>query len=214
MRQQFGLTCSVGIGPNKMLAKLASGMKKPDGLVEIRPEQVKDLLENLPVGKLHGVGEKTRQHLAKLGITTAGELGRYPKERLIRDFGIMGEVLQGMGRGIDHSPIIPYHKESDYKSMGHSYTMSRNTKDLDVVRRHLLRLSEMVGRRLREEGYAGRTVTLTVRYEDMKFFGSQKSLPEHLDDGYEIYRVAWSILKSIPHRRQIRLVGVSVSNLV
>ncbi len=214
MRARFGLTCSVGIAPNKMLAKLASGMKKPDGLTEIKPEEVSRILEKLPVEKLHGIGEKTREHLARLGISTVGELGRFPREVLRRKFGINGDLLHEMGNGIDRSPVVPYHHEPDVKSMGHSYTLSRDTHDMETVRRHLLRLSEMVGRRLREEHFAGRTVTLTLRYSDMQTFGRQKSLAEYLDDGYAIYRVALSILEQTREKRAIRLVGVSVSSLV
>lgn len=213
MKEKLGLTCSVGIAPNKMLAKLASGMQKPDGLTEIRPEQVKPLLENLPVEKLHGIGERTRIHLERLGIVTVGELGRFSRERLKREFGINGEILHEMGNGIDRSPIVPYHSEPDVKSMGHSYTLNRDTRDIDVVRHHLLRLSEMVGRRLREAHYAGRTVHLVLRYADRKGFGQQRSLIDYLDDGFEIYKTALSIFEEKKDHRAIRLVGVSVSSL-
>ena len=214
LRAELGLTCSIGVAPNKMLAKLAAGFQKPDGLTEIKQEEVKDLLESLPVEELHGIGEKLRIRLARLGITTAGGLGRASRDWLKRQFGILGEVLRDMGNGVDRSPIIPYHNQPDVKSMGHSYTLSRNTRDWNVVSRHLLRLSEMVGRRLREEGYAGRTITLVLRYADMHTFGRQKSLSEYLDDGYAIYQVALSILRPrIKDKRAVRLVGVCASNL-
>ncbi len=98
--------------------------------------------------------------------------------------------------------------------MGHSYTMSKNSRDLDLVSRHLLRLSEMVSRRLREQGYAGRTISLVVRYEDMRSVSRQKSIDTYLDDGYAIYQVAISILRQCMNdRRAVRLVGVCASNL-
>jgi len=215
IRKELGLTCSIGIGPNKLLSKLAAGMKKPDGLTEIKPEDVKSILEDLPVEKLHGIGEKTRIRLARMGITTAGALGRVPVESLRQRFGILGDLLHEMGNGIDHSPVVPYYSIPDAKSMGHSYTLSRNTRDWNVIHGHLLRLSEMVGRRLREQNYAGRTITLILRYEDMYTFVRQKSIPEYLDDGYAIYKVAASTLRQREDdERSIRLVGVSVSNLV
>ena len=214
IRADLGLTCSIGIAPNKMLAKLASSMQKPDGLTEIRREEIEGLLENLPVEELHGIGEKTRIKLANMGITTAGALGRVPRDKLKRAFGIWGDVLHGMGSGIDCSPVVPYHSEPDIKSVGHSYTLSRNTRDPDVINRQLLRLSEMVGRRLREQNHAGRTVTLTLRYEDMHTFSRQKSIPEYLDDGFAIYQAALSILRKQADECDIRLLGVCVSNLV
>jgi len=216
LREDLGLTCSIGIAPNKMLAKLAAEMQKPDGLVEIKREEVKTILENLPVNELHGIGERLRILLAKMGITTAGELGRASVRELKMRFGVIGEVLHEMGNGTYFSPIIPYHSQPDAKSMGHSYTLEKNTRDPDLIHRHLLRLSEMVGRRLREAGFAGRTVTLTLRYANMHTFTRQRSLQEHLDDGYAIYQAALPILhrQLQKDRHAVRLVGVSVSNLV
>lgn len=214
IREELGLTCSVGIGPNKILAKLAAGLQKPDGLVEIRRESVAALLEDMPVGKLHGVGDQVEAHLRKVGITTAGALGRTPVSFLRREFGIYGEILQAMGRGTYDPPVVPYYESPEVKSVGHSHTMSANTRDWDTLCRNILRLSEMVGRRLRERGLAGRTVALVLRYSDMHTFSRRRTLSEHLDDGYAIYGVATSILREqIDDKRAVRLVGVSVSNL-
>jgi DNA polymerase-4 len=215
IREDLGLTCSVGIAPNKVLAKLASGMKKPDGLTEIRRDEVEGLLENLPVEELHGIGSKVGARLMRMGIATAGVLGRTPRHVLRREFGVYGDVLLGMGKGIYYSPVVPYHDEPDIKSVSHSYTLDRNTRNWKIVNHHLLRLSEMVGRRLREESYSGRTITLVLRYADMHTFCRQKSISEYLDDGYDIYQAALSILqKQMSDKRAVRLIGVSVSNLV
>ncbi len=215
IRDELGLTCSVGIGPNKTLAKLAAGMKKPDGLVEILPEQVAEVLRDLPVERLHGVGGKVSARLRRIGITTAEQLGRMPRERLKREFGVYGEVLHDMGNGVLDSPVVPIWRQPDIKSIGHSYTMERNTLDWDTLCSHMLRLSEMVGRRLREQDFAGRTVTIVVRYSDMRTISHQRSLNKYLDDGYAIYQVASSLLKEhVKGKRAIRLVGVCVSSLV
>ena len=215
VRAEMKLTCSVGIGPNKILAKLASGMQKPDGLTQIRREDVRGILEKLPVEKLHGVGGSLQARLAKMGIFTAGDLGRASQMRLRREFGVMGDVLHEMGNGIYSPPVLSHLSKSDAKSMGHSYTLDRNTRDWSIVYKHLLRLSEMVGWRLREGGYSGRTISLVLRYADMHTFSRQKSLPEYLDDGYAIYKAALSILRQQDHdKRAVRLVGVCASNLI
>jgi len=215
IREELGLTCSIGIGPNKTLAKLAAGMQKPDGLVRIRPEEAAELLDRLPVEKLHGIGGKVAARLKRIGITTAGEMGRMSRERLKREFGVYGEILHEMGKGTYSSPVVPYHNPLDVKSVGHSHTLAKNTRDWELLERHLLRLSEMVGRRLREQKLAGRTVTLVVRRADMHTFSHQRSLSEYIDDGYDIYQVASSILhKQAGNKHAIRLIGVCVSNLV
>lgn len=215
IRLQIGINCSVGIAPNKLLSKLAAGMQKPDGLTQIKPEQIKGILKNLPAGELHGIGRKLVVHLADMGIKTAGQLGDYPRELLKKRFGINGEIMHDMGNGIDHSKIIPYYDQPDNKSVGHSHTLDRNTRDAEVLGTVLLKLSEKVGRRLREQNFAGRTITLVVRYSDFHTFTRRKSLPDHIDDGYSIYMSATQILnEQYNDNRAIRLLGVSVSGLV
>jgi len=213
IRTKLGLTCSIGIAPNKMLAKLASNMKKPDGLTEIKWSDAPSVLENLPVTKLHGIGDRTGAQLAYMGITTAGQLGRTPRDKLKRKFGIIGDVLHEMGQGIDRSPVVPYYDSPDMKSIGHSYTLSKNTRDPDIIYGQLQRLSEKVGRRLRAENYAGKTVSLVVRYEDMHTFSRRKTLSYYLDDGYDIYKAASAIMREQKDPRSVRLLGVCVSNL-
>jgi DNA polymerase-4 len=212
--EELGLRCSVGIGPNKALAKLAAGMQKPDGLTEIRPEEVHCILEDMPVQKLHGIGEKTAARLRQMGIATAGTLGRVSRARLKREFGVLGDDLHDMGNGVYETPVVPYQDKAEVKSVGHSHTLSHNTRDWNVLSCHLLRLSEMVGRRLREKDLSGRTISLVVRYSDMHTFSRRRTICERLDDGYAIYRVALSILcEQYGDKRAIRLLGVCVSNL-
>jgi len=215
IRQQFGLTCSIGIGPNKLIAKLASGMEKPDGLVVIKKEDVPQVLEKLPVSELTGIGKKTEEALGRLGIKSCGQLGRFPEDILVRLFGVFGRNLHFMGLGIDNSPVLPYFYQEKTKSMGHTLTLQEDTKDIAVIKRHLLQLSEQVGRRLRAEKYQGRTVALTLRYSNFYTFTKRRTIERHIDDGYEIYRVALSILETVNlSGYAVRLVGVSVSNLI
>jgi len=215
LRKDIGLSCSIGIAPNKLLAKVAAGMEKPDGLVEIKEEEVGKTLTSLPVEKLCGIGKKTASHLYQLGIRTVEELGNAPLDVLIRHFGIIGHLLKQMGKGIDGSPVVSYTEEGEVKSMGHSYTLLTDTSDMEMVRTVLLRLSEQVARRLRKGGYKGRKVTLILRYSDFFTFSRDLSIPDYLDYGLDIYHTALRILNRIGRlSRPVRLVGVKVSNLI
>jgi DNA polymerase-4 len=215
LRKDIGLSCSIGIAPNKLLAKLASDMEKPDGLVEIEEEQVSKILTSLPVERLCGIGEKTASHLSQLGIRTVEELGNAPIDLLVRQFGIIGHLLKQMGKGIDGSSVVSYTEEGEVKSMGHSYTLPTDTSDIETIRTVLLRLSEQVGRRLRKARYKGRRVTLVLRYSDFFTFSRDLSIPDYLDYGLDIYYIALKILNRIGRlRKPVRLVGVKVSNLI
>ncbi|NIQ98435.1 MAG: DNA polymerase IV, partial [Desulfuromonadales bacterium] len=160
------ITCSIGIAPNKLLAKLASEMQKPDGLTIIPPDKVDEVLEDMPVGELCGIGKRMEKHLFTLGITTCGQLGRFSRRTLKKRFGINGEKMHDMGRGIDTSPVVPSSEKDEVKSVGHSMTLPHDIDTREETCRYLLRLSEMVGRRARRYGVAGRTITLTVRDND------------------------------------------------
>ncbi len=215
LRARFGLTCSIGLGPNKLIAKLAAGLKKPDGLVWIKQAQVPELLATLPVSELCGIGPRITEKLRLLGIETAGQLARFPLSELRARFGVFwGEMLSAMGKGIDPSPVVSCLLPPVIKSVGHSYTLPRDTSSLEELRAHLLCLSLMVGRRLRADGYAGRTVRLTLRTANFNTFCRHRSGPVWLRHGRQIYEHAWSIFESLPWPGPIRLIGVAVANLV
>lgn len=213
--KEAALTCSIGIGPNKLLAKLGSDMQKPDGLVLIRPEDVADVLEDLPVQQLCGIGPHLTRHLAALGIRTCGELGRAPLRQLTLRFGVLGERLHAMGLGMDYGEVTqPADQEAEEsRSMGHSMTLDKDCGDAGEIERHILQLSEKVGRRLRRGLYKGRTVTLTLRYPDFETFSRQRRLQRAVNHGLEIYSAAAGILRETPLRQPVRLIGVSVSGL-
>jgi DNA polymerase IV len=214
IRHRFGITCSVGIAPNKLLAKLASDMRKPDGLTVIRPEEVPRVLAGVPVQDLCGVGGKTARQLALYGIRTCGDLGRFPLDVLRRRFGVVGEQLSRMGRGIDDSPVIPAGESEPVKSVGHSMTLERDIEDRQEILKHLLQLSEMVGRRARRYNVWGKTVTLSIRYADFDtWVGKQETLREHINRSGEIYRAAAAILDTLTLTQPVRLLGVRLSNL-
>jgi DNA polymerase-4 len=210
---RFKLTCSIGIAPNKLVAKLASDMEKPDGLVLIRPADIPRVMERLPVEDLCGIGRKMREHLFYMGITTCGELARTPVERLKKRFGVVGEYLHHMALGEDTSPVVTVDQTPADKSVGHSMTIDHDVADRDEMETCLLQLSEKVGRRMRKNHFTGRTVALTVRYTDFTSFTKRKSIPEFLYNGYDIYLVAREILLGTDLKMPVRLLGVSVANL-
>jgi DNA polymerase IV len=213
IKHQFGITCSVGIAPNKLLAKLASDMQKPDGLTIIRPEEIATVLERVPIKDLCGIGAKTNQTLTSFGIKTCGDLGRFPVDILKRKFGVTGERLHYMGLGIDNSPVVPDEEAEEVKSVGHSTTLEKDITDRREIQMYLLQLSEMVGRRARRYQVAGKTVTLTVRYADFTTFSRQESRSSHTNNSEEIYQAALKILDCIELTQSIRLLGVKISNL-
>jgi len=214
IRHRFGITCSIGIAPNKMLAKLASDMEKPDGLTIIGPDMVAGVLEKIPVSDMCGIGRKTERQLRLLGITSCGELGRFPVEILTKRFGIVGECLHRMGKGLDDTPVVPAEQAEPVKSVGHSMTLEQDIERREDILKYLLQLSEMVGRRARRYGVSGRTVRLQVRYADFfSSFGKQRTLPLFVSLSDDIYRAAVGILDSVTLEQPVRLLGVCLSGL-
>jgi len=213
IRNNLGLQCSVGIAPNKLLAKLASDMKKPDGMIRIRKEEVSFLLEKLPIKELWGIGKGLEVHLNRMGIFTCGEMGRYSVRLLKRKFGIIGETLHNMGRGVDDSPVVPLEEEPDAKSIGHSMTFDEDIYHRKDIQRQLLLLSEMVGRRARRNHYLGRTVTLRIRYKNFSTFTKRHTIRFFINDTFDIYFTALDILRFIRLEQPIRLLGIHLSNL-
>lgn len=211
---EFGLKCSIGIAPNKLLAKLASDMKKPDGLTIIKPDQIENILENLPIEEICGIGRKMKKHLNLLGIFTCSQLAGFPVNILRKKFGIVGDRLIQMARGIDDSPVITEEEEQDIKSVGHSMTFPEDTSSREQIKRYLLQLAEMVGRRARRYGVSGKTVHLTVRYDDFSTYGRQVSQPFHINLSMDIYNAAASIFDSFSLELPVRMMGIRITNLM
>jgi len=182
VREETGLTCSVGVAPNKFLAKLASDLEKPDGFVIVRAGEELPFLENLPVSCLFGVGEKTARRLQDLGLSTIGQLREVPLEKLVHEFGSFGRTLYNLARGIDPSPVVP---EREVRSLGQERTFAEDISDGEVLKRALFELSEEVGRRLRAAGLKGRTVQVKVRFADFTTTTRSATLPRPTDSGGE-----------------------------
>ncbi|MDD2899976.1 MAG: DNA polymerase IV [Desulfuromonadaceae bacterium] len=213
IKYHFDITCSIGIAPNKLLAKLASEMKKPDGLVVIKADEVSRVLEQMPIKELCGIGRKTERALQMMSIRTCGELGRCDEKRLTNRFGIVGTQLKQMGQGIDDSPVISAEDADEVKSVGHSMTLKRDITFRNEILRYLLQLSEMVGRRARRYEVAGKTIHLTIRYSDFSTFGKQTTLKNYVNKSEDIYVGAVAILDTIDIEQPIRLLGVRITNL-
>jgi len=207
------LKCSIGISFNKLLAKLASEMKKPDGLTIIDKNNVDNILAQTPVEDLCGVGRSFKARLNSLGINTAKEMGECPLEKLISIFGPHhGKILHLMGQGKDASLVAPHFLLGPEKSFGHSYTLPRELSGLDDTLKVLLKLCQKVGRRMRKAGCSGRTIQVYVRFLDFTGMSKRLTLTRHINDGNDIYKLAKEMLgKSLP---PIRAIGVSIGNLV
>jgi DNA polymerase-4 len=213
IRESEQLTCSIGVAPNKLLAKLGSGLKKPDGLVVLQKEEVEEILRDLPVSKLYGIGPKLTEALNSIGIFTCRQMGRFPISVLTKRFGIIGEGLHAMGLGLDDSPVVPFDEEGNAKSISHSVTLEEDTSDPNMLRKVLLQLSERVSKRMRKEGFYGKRIAITVRYSDFFTFSKQKTLSKWMNSGNEIFQHAFETFKSVSHPKPIRLLGVGMSLL-
>ncbi len=207
----MGLFCSIGIAPNKLLAKLASDMEKPDGLVLIKDEDVFSVLEDMPVERLFGIGKKTAIALNSMGIKTCGELSRFSSGLLRQRFGITGERLKSSASGIDEGNVQA--DSGAPKSIGHSVTLPQDVRAGDVLKAYMLKLSDMVGRRARENKLKGAKVCLVLRYTDFRTFTRQKTLLLPTNDTHAIYHASCGILASIRLESPVRLVGVTLDGL-
>lgn len=210
------LTVSVGVGPNKMIAKIASTMSKPDGLLEVPPDQVSEFLRPLPVNQLWGVGPTTHATLRQMGITTIGELADADLEVLQRRLGSSGAALWVMAHGTDDDPVDPNRQR---KSYGEEQTFERDLRDGDVLRRAIIAQAEAVARRLRADGCKGRTVTLKFKLAERIGPGKypvvtrRLTLPDAVEDAQSIIDAALTLWDAVKRGKLVRLIGVSVSGI-
>ncbi len=234
VRATVGVTASIGIGPNKFVAKMASGVHKPEGMTCFSTADFVRHFGPQPVGELWGIGKATSEILGSLGLRTVNQLAAAPRELLAGTFGIVGPGLKLVAQGLDETPVVPYHQAPDAKSIGHEHTLEQDESDPEILAGHMLRLSDMVARRARLDSFAGKVISLKLRSSDFQTFQAQQGLGHPTSDGLEIYRVARSLferLKDGPagdfHRgrvqkrktaagpiRAFRLLGISLGGLV
>ena len=222
VQEREGLTCSVGVAPSKMLAKLASEAAKPrvstngpapgSGVHVVAPGDELAFLHPLPARALWGVGPATLARLERLGVRTVGDIAGLPEPALVASLGAAhGRHLAHLSRAIDPRPVEP---DQPLKSIGHEETFSADRYEADELRRDVVRMADAVAWRLRRGGFAGRTVTLKVRFSDFQTITRSSTLAATVDDGPAIARTALSLLAEVDPRPGVRLLGVSVSGLV
>ena len=211
IKEQVGLTASVGISKNKFLAKLASTIDKPDGFKIIYEDEVDDFLNDLPIGMLWGVGDKTEELLHEQGIKTIGMLKKFPKYELENQFGKLGLKLYRLARGKDNREVI---SEEEIKSISQEETFSENlTSKLDILSA-LMGMTEKVSERLHNKDLKGKTVFIKVRYSDFKTYTRRKTVKNHINSTDLIYDIAKKLLiNNKLLNKPIRLLGIGVSNL-
>jgi DNA polymerase IV len=212
VRTELDLPCSVGIGPTKSVAKLLSAKAKPDGLLHWPADEVRDRLRPLPVSDLWGAGPKTVERLTSYGFRTIGQLADADLRTLQRVVGeAQGTQLHRLARGEDPRRVTTH---DPAKSISAEETFEEDLDDPDVLRRHVLRLAEKVGRRLRKAGVAGRTVTLKVRFASFETVTRSSTLANATDRTHDLVVVAGQLLDGLRlERARVRLLGVGVSNL-
>ncbi|MFN3396844.1 MAG: DNA polymerase IV [Thermodesulfovibrionales bacterium] len=212
IKNETGLTCSIGIGPNKLLAKMASDMEKPDGLTIITENDIEEKIWPLPVRKLWGIGPKTEAYLKSIGINTIGDLASVPLERLVAIFGRShGSYLYKASRGIDESPLITHWEP---RSLSREVTFQRDIDNWQLLIRNFSELLMNVIDELRERNYLARTITVKVRFMDFRTHTRSKTLKLPTNSLNEIKKTAFECLGRFELKKKVRLIGVRLSGLV
>ena len=213
VEQKVGITCSVGIAHNKFIAKIASNQCKPNGLLEIDPERVLEFLHPLAAKEIWGVGPKTNEQLAKMGLQTVGDIANTPRSTLIRVFGqASGGSLYELAWGRDYRDVEIEHIE---KSISSSETFDQDLDSQEEILKEFLRLTERSVERMREKGFAAGTISIKVRFTDFKTISRSKTVDLPITGTQEIFEVVKNLYLALNLENVlIRLVGVSLDSLV
>jgi DNA polymerase-4 len=210
IHEEVGLTASVGVARTKLVAKIASDLRKPDGLVVVKPGDEEAFLRPLPISRLWGVGAKSAAALSEYGVRTIGDLAALPADLLVRRFGKHGASLGDRARGLDADPVG---NRDAAKSVGHEHTFDVDTSDRDVIERTILAMSEGVAGRLRDSHVRASTVTVKIRDTSFRTITRQRTLSEPTDLTEPIFRTALELARPEVRGLKIRLLGVTASGL-
>jgi DNA polymerase IV len=213
IRNELGLCASVGIASCKVVAKVASNLSKPDGLIEVAPGDESDFLAPLPVEKLPGVGKQAAKAIKGMGVHTIGGLSQMPSYVLKSSLGTMGEVLHSFASGIDDRSVLP---PGEAKSISRETTFEEDTRDRPFLEAILWIQSEKLGADLRKKGKQAKCVTLKLRYANFSTITRSHTLRESVDTDQTIYKTGIGLLEQAlrTERQAVRLIGIGVSNLV
>jgi DNA polymerase-4 len=212
IKEKTGLTASAGISVNKFLAKIASDIKKPDGLYVIKPGDAEKFIENLPVEKFYGIGKVTALKMHKLGIHKGNDLKQWDLDSLVRNFGKAGEFFYEIARGIDDRPVEP---DQERKSVGTELTYEKDLTTRFEIIAELYKLEKELMERLDHAETTGRTITLKIKFSDFRQITRSRTLQNYIHDFDTLHREVTSVRKSLNlEGERIRLIGITVSNLI
>ncbi len=214
VKKEFGITCSIGVGPNKLVAKIASDLEKPDGLVVFEKKDLPEAIWHLPVDVIPGVGKKRLLRLNLMGIYTLKDLALYPKENIRRAFGVIGEYIQNAAWGLDDSPVVNEDALPDPKSISSASTFGTDTDDPEKILSALFYLTEKAVLRMKKHRLKAGVVGVWVRYEDFKSDGNGMKLKSPASSFDEVHlAVMKAFEKYLPPVKKVRLVGVYLGDL-
>jgi len=208
IKETVQLTCSIGVAPNKFLAKIASDLEKPDGLTMILPDKVSAFIDALPIKKVPGVGKKMHRQLELLSIRTLGDVQRLPEKTLVKHLGKFGQRLHALSSGTDHSAVTPH---ASHKSISSERTLAADTRDTKLLKRYLLRQSEDVAKQLRKAGVRAKTITIKIKDADFKQVTRRTTITIPTQSSKTIYRYAERLMDNFKITKKIRLIGVGTS---
>lgn len=211
--KELGFTVNIGVSSNKLLAKMAGELEKPDKLITLFPSEVPQKLWPLPVEELFMVGRKTTPKLRKMGIYTIGDLAKYPAALLVREFKSFGMTLHAYANGIDDTPVASAEESRETKSIGNSTTLPYDVTDRETAHKILLALAETVGMRLRCSGLCALEIAVTIKTSDFRVYSHQKQLLNAIDCTNAVYETALEAFDTAWKKEPIRLLGIRAGKL-
>ncbi|MGC8976696.1 MAG: DNA polymerase IV [Candidatus Ratteibacteria bacterium] len=210
IKKETGLTCSIGCGPNRLIAKICSSLSKPNGIKICEKEEIEKLMENLSITEIPGIGEKIYEKLSDMGIEKCQDIKKAGKDFFIKIFGKVGEKIYNYACGIEKPELMIEFPEN---SIGHSFTFPIDTKNKEIINKTLFNLCEKVAERMRKKGKHGNFISLFLRFEDFSYILKRKKFNDIPGDGNIIFNLCCEIMSYFKIEKRVRAVGVFVGGL-